>query len=35
MESRDKPNRKSTQGIKYEGLHNDIERRRSSQPVAG
>ena len=30
----DKPNRGSTQGIKCKGLCNNIERKRSSQPVA-
>ena len=35
MGSQDKPNKKNTQGIKYKDLHNDIERRRSSQLVVG
>jgi len=30
-----KPDKKSTQGIKHKGLCNNIERKRSSQPVAG
>jgi len=34
MGSWDKPDRRSTQEIKYKGLCNDIERKRSSQPVA-
>ena len=35
MGSQDKPDRRSTQEIKHKDLCNDIERRRSSQPVAG
>jgi len=35
MGSQDKPDGRSTQGIKCKGLCNNIERRRSSQLVAG
>jgi len=35
MRSQDKPDRRSSERIKYKGICNDTKERRSTKPIAG